>query len=66
MATSRTCTIGTVIEFGFVDEHSYHMDYDTAAAKYVDAFMKDVTADVFDACFRAPAGHPAAAYTGSP
>jgi Fe-Mn family superoxide dismutase len=34
-------------------EHSYHMDYGTAAAKYVDAFMANLDWEVIDARYRA-------------
>lgn len=34
-------------------EHSYHMDYGTAAAKYVDAFMANLDWEVADARYRA-------------
>ncbi|TIX49559.1 superoxide dismutase [Alteraurantiacibacter aquimixticola] len=34
-------------------EHSYHMDYGTAAARYVDAFMANLDWEVVDARYRA-------------
>lgn len=34
-------------------EHSYHMDYGTAAARYVDAFMANLDWEVIDARYRA-------------
>jgi Fe-Mn family superoxide dismutase len=34
-------------------EHSYHMDYGTAAARYIDAFMANLDWEVIDARFRA-------------
>jgi len=34
-------------------EHSYHMDYGTAAARYIDAFMANLDWEVVDARFRA-------------
>lgn len=34
-------------------EHSFHMDYGTAAAKYVDAFMANLDWEVIDARYRA-------------
>lgn len=37
-------------------EHSYHMDYGSAAAKYVDAFMLNVDWAVVDARYRAVKG----------
>uniref|UniRef100_UPI000B2A4EB7 Fe-Mn family superoxide dismutase n=1 Tax=Blastomonas sp. CCH2-A2 TaxID=1768788 RepID=UPI000B2A4EB7 len=33
-------------------EHSYHMDYGTAAAKYIDAFMANLDWEVIDARYR--------------
>lgn len=33
-------------------EHSYHMDYSTAAAKYVDAFMRNLDWEVIDQRYR--------------
>lgn len=37
-------------------EHSYHMDYGTQAAKYIDAFMANLDWEVIDARFRAAIG----------
>ncbi|MDG2002411.1 MAG: Fe-Mn family superoxide dismutase [Novosphingobium sp.] len=37
-------------------EHSYHMDYGTSAAKYVDAFMANLDWRVIDARYKAVAG----------
>jgi superoxide dismutase, Fe-Mn family len=37
-------------------EHSYHMDYGTQAAKYVDAFMANLDWEIVDARYRAAAG----------
>jgi len=37
-------------------EHSYHMDYGTAAAKYVDAFMANLDWGVLDARYGAATG----------
>jgi superoxide dismutase, Fe-Mn family len=37
-------------------EHSYHMDYGTQAAKYVDAFMANVDWEVVDARYQAAHG----------
>ena len=34
-------------------EHSFHMDYGTAAAKYVDAFMANLDWEIIDARYRA-------------
>ena len=34
-------------------EHSYHMDYGTAAARYVDAFMANLDWEIVDARYRA-------------
>jgi superoxide dismutase, Fe-Mn family len=34
-------------------EHSYHMDYGTAAARYIDAFMTNLDWEVVDARYRA-------------
>ena len=34
-------------------EHAYHMDYGTAAARYVDAFMANLDWEVVDARYRA-------------
>lgn len=34
-------------------EHSYHMDYGTAAARYVDAFMANLDWEIIDARYRA-------------
>lgn len=34
-------------------EHSYHMDYGTAAARYIDAFMANLDWEVVDARYRA-------------
>jgi len=34
-------------------EHSYHMDYGTAAAKYIDAFMANLDWEIVDARYRA-------------
>jgi Fe-Mn family superoxide dismutase len=34
-------------------EHSYHMDYGTAAARYIDAFMANLDWEVIDARYRA-------------
>ena len=34
-------------------EHSYHMDYGTAATKYVDAFMANLDWQAIDARYRA-------------
>jgi Fe-Mn family superoxide dismutase len=45
-------------------EHSYHMDYGTAAARYVDAFMRNVNWEEVDRRFAArprPVAGPAAA-----
>jgi Fe-Mn family superoxide dismutase len=39
-------------------EHSYHMDYGTAASKYVDAFMANLDWEVIDARYRAVASWP--------
>jgi Fe-Mn family superoxide dismutase len=36
-------------------EHSYHMDYGTAAAKYLDAFMANLDWEVIDGRYRAAA-----------
>jgi Fe-Mn family superoxide dismutase len=36
-------------------EHSYHMDYGTAAAKYLDAFLANLDWEVIDARFAAAA-----------
>jgi Fe-Mn family superoxide dismutase len=47
-------------------EHSYHMDYGTATAKYVDAFMRNVSWEEVDRRFSAgrqrPVLSPAAAH----
>ena len=40
-------------------EHSYHMDYGTAAAKYVDAFMRNVNWEEVDRRFSARGQPPA-------
>ena len=37
-------------------EHSYHMDYGTAAAKYVDAFMRNLDWEVVDQRYRQAIG----------
>lgn len=37
-------------------EHSYHMDYGAAAAKYVDAFMANLDWEVVDARYRSAVG----------
>lgn len=34
-------------------EHSYHMDYGTAAARYVDAFMANLDWELIDTRYRA-------------
>lgn len=36
-------------------EHSYHMDYGTAAAKYIDAFLANLDWEVIEARYRAAA-----------
>jgi Fe-Mn family superoxide dismutase len=37
-------------------EHSYHMDYGTAAAKYVDAFMANLDWEVIDGRYQRAKG----------
>ncbi|MFX8020190.1 Fe-Mn family superoxide dismutase, partial [Acinetobacter baumannii] len=36
-------------------EHAFHMDYGAAAAKYVDAFMRNLDWEVIDGRYRAVA-----------
>tara|TARA_R110001599_G_scaffold310833_1_gene518043 strand:+ start:3295 stop:3528 length:234 start_codon:yes stop_codon:yes gene_type:complete len=38
------------------DEHSYHMNYSTEAAKYVEAFMRHLDWDVVNQRFRQAIG----------
>ena len=43
-AADHTCSLAAATPILALDmyEHSYHMDYGTAAAKYVDAFMENI------------------------
>ncbi len=56
MGSTLDAVYGTPLVALDMYEHSYHMNYGTAAAKYVDAFMRHLDWDVVDQRFRQAIG----------